>query len=65
MSRRSLVSLMAAALLCSALPAQGQELPDGEGKELVAAHCNSCHPFYARVGAGYTASRFRRISLRR
>src|SRR5438067_2637828 len=55
MSRRSLVSLMAAALLCPALPAQGQELPDGQGKELVAAHCNSCHPFYARVGAGYTA----------
>ncbi len=44
----------AAAALCFALPAWSQELPEGKGKELVAAHCNSCHPFYARVGAGYT-----------
>src|SRR5207302_548393 len=55
MSKQSLVPLMAAVLLCSASPARSQELPEGEGKELVAAHCNSCHPFYARVGAGYTA----------
>src|SRR5262249_39828608 len=43
-----------AGLLCIALPAWSQELPEGKGKELVAAHCNSCHPFQARVGAGYT-----------
>ena len=55
MSKQSLVPLMAAVLLCSASPARSQELPEGEGKELVAAQCNSCHPFYARVGAGYTA----------
>src|SRR5437899_2411702 len=51
---RRLVPVMAAALLCFALPAGSQELPEGKGKELVAAHCNSCHPFYARLGAGYT-----------
>jgi hypothetical protein len=51
----SLLSLIAATLLSLALPAQGQELPEGKGKDLVAAHCNSCHPFYARLGAGYTA----------
>jgi len=43
-----------AGLLCTASLAWGQELPEGKGKELVAAHCNSCHPFQARVGAGYT-----------
>ena len=51
---RRLVPVMAAALVCFALPAGSQELPEGKGKELVAAHCNSCHPFYARLGAGYT-----------
>src|SRR6266478_6570755 len=58
---RRLMPVMAAALLCSALPAWSQELPEGKGKELVAAHCNSCHPFYARVGAGYTAKGWRTV----
>jgi len=30
-------------------------------RELVAAHCNSCHPFHARVGAGYTAKGWRTV----
>ena len=55
------VSLMAAALLGFAFPSWSQELPNGEGKELVAAHCNSCHPFHARVGAGYTAKGWRTV----
>src|SRR6266446_3708676 len=55
MSRKSLLSLLPATLLCTALPALGQELPDGKGKEMVLAQCNSCHTFYSRVGAGYTA----------
>src|SRR5437588_13031187 len=46
--------VLAAALLCSALPAFGQALPDGAGKELAAADCNSCHTLLSRVGAGYT-----------
>jgi virginiamycin B lyase len=45
----------AACVVCFALPAVGQELPEGKGKELVAAQCNSCHTFYSRVGSGYTA----------
>src|SRR3989449_5679170 len=61
MSKNSLVSLMAAALLCSTLPAWGQELPEGSGKELVAAQCNSCHPFHARLGGGYTAQGWRTV----
>jgi virginiamycin B lyase len=45
-----------AALLCSALPSRGEELPDGKGKEMVAASCTSCHTFSSRVGAGYSAT---------
>jgi virginiamycin B lyase len=55
MSRKSLLFLLPATLLWSALPGWSQELPDGKGKEIVLAHCNSCHTFYSRVGAGYTA----------
>lgn len=61
MLKTSLLSLMAAALLGSPFPAWSQELPDGKGKDLVAAQCNSCHPFYARVGAGYTATGWRTV----
>src|SRR5260370_38419392 len=53
MSSRSCV-VLAAALLCSGFPALSQELPDGPGKELAAANCNSCHTLLSRVGAGYT-----------
>src|SRR5262245_26608353 len=59
--KNSCVSLMIAAVLGASLPAWSQELPEGEGKSLVAAHCNSCHPFYARVGAGYTADGWRTV----
>src|SRR5438128_5825187 len=53
MSDKSYV-VLTAALLCSALPAASQELPDGPGKELAAANCNACHSLLSRVGAGYT-----------
>ena len=46
---------MAAAVLCSPLLAWSQQLPEGKGKEIVQGMCNSCHPFFARVGGGYTA----------
>ncbi|MGZ5065793.1 MAG: virginiamycin B lyase family protein, partial [Usitatibacter sp.] len=52
MSKGSLLFLMS--LLPCALGAWGQELPEGPGKEMVAAHCNACHTFASRVGAGYT-----------
>ena len=55
MSRESLLFLMAAALLCSSLPAWSQNLPEGKGKEIAAAKCMSCHALEARVGNGYTA----------
>ena len=53
MSNKSCL-VLTAALLCSGLPAWSQELPDGKGKELAAANCNSCHTLLSRVGAGYT-----------
>src|SRR5712691_6438913 len=61
MRGKSLLPSMTAALLGLALPAWGQELPEGTGKDLVAAQCNSCHAFYARVGAGYTAEGWRTV----
>ena len=53
MSKTSCAVLMAA-LLCSGLPAMGQQLPGGPGKELAEANCNSCHTLLSRVGSGYT-----------
>src|SRR5207253_1604771 len=53
--------LLTAVLLAVALPVHGQELPDGKGKELVAAQCNSCHPFFARLGGGYTPEGWRTV----
>jgi len=46
--------LLAATLVAFTLPASGQELPDGPGKELAVANCNICHTLMSRVGAGYT-----------
>jgi virginiamycin B lyase len=61
MSIQSFISVVIAALLCAAMPAWSQELPDGPGKEFVAANCNSCHPFYARLGGGYTPQGWRTV----
>jgi len=55
MSKKSLLPLTAAALLCSALSAWSQNLPEGKGKEVAAAKCMSCHALEARTGNGYTA----------
>src|SRR5260221_14431783 len=52
MSKRSLLCLIS---MCCALPAWGQSLPEGKGKEIAAAKCMSCHALEARVGNGYTA----------
>src|SRR5215831_15059186 len=54
MLNRLRLLLLVLTLLCGAPSVSAQELPEGKGKGLVAAHCNSCHPFQARVGAGYT-----------
>src|SRR5437016_7973717 len=50
-----LYRFIAAALLCSVLPAWAQkDMPDAGGKALVDAQCNSCHALTARTGSGYT-----------
>src|SRR5712675_421148 len=53
--------ILTAVLLCSGLPAQSQELPDGPGKELAAANCNGCHTLLSRVGSGYTPEGWRTV----
>src|SRR5216684_1077054 len=60
MSNKSRV-ILTAVLLCSGLPAQSQELPDGPGKELAVANCNGCHTLLSRVGAGYTPEGWRTV----
>src|SRR5438445_4475424 len=61
MSKKSLASLIFAGDLCPVLPAQSQSLPDGPGKETVAAYCESCHTFFSRVGSGYTPEGWRTV----
>jgi len=61
MSTRSIIAIGTVVLLCSVTPAWSQELPDGPGKDIVAAHCNSCHPLAARVGGGYTPEGWRTV----
>ncbi len=62
MSKKSLVSLASAALLCGVLPAWAQKSASADkGKELVDAHCNSCHALTARVGSGYDAKGWRTV----
>ncbi|HTD35622.1 MAG TPA: hypothetical protein VK665_18375 [Candidatus Elarobacter sp.] len=44
MTNRSVLPLIAAALLCCAVPVRSQStLPEGPGRELVTAHCLACH----------------------
>ena len=61
MSKISILPAMGAALLGSVIPASSQGLPDGPGKETVAAYCESCHTFASRVGAGYTPDGWRTV----
>ena len=49
-----LFASLAAVLLGSAVPAWSADLPEGKGRDIVAAKCNSCHALEARVGSGYT-----------
>ncbi len=60
MSKKS-CAVLTAGLLCSGLPAMGQQLPDGPGKELAEANCNSCHTLLSRVGSGYTESGWKTV----
>ena len=52
------IASFTAVLLCSASPAFGAK-PDG--KALVDATCNTCHPLSARVGSGYTPEHWKTV----
>jgi len=43
------LGILVGALFAATLPAGAQELPEGSGKEAVAATCNTCHPLLARA----------------
>ena len=60
MSNKSCM-ILTTGLLCSTLPTWSQGLPDGKGKELAAANCESCHTLLSRVGAGYTLEGWRTV----
>jgi virginiamycin B lyase len=60
MHARYAVSLLTTVLLGPAFPAQAQDLPDGPGKPIVAAHCGGCHDIN-RVRAGYTPEGWRTV----
>jgi virginiamycin B lyase len=49
------------ALWCALIPAWGQNLPDGPGKDIVAGMCNTCHPLSARIGSGYTVDGWKTV----
>ena len=50
---RTHLPIITATLLCSAFSAGAQELPDGNGKEIVATICSGCHDIN-RIRAGYS-----------
>jgi virginiamycin B lyase len=55
MTKRFAVPLVAALLLCCALPVRSQDaaLPDGPGKEVVQTSCTACHSLSQVTRAGY------------
>ena len=65
MSSRSLLPLVAAALLgsvfSSAAQQPGQNFPEGAGKELVTGVCGGCHDIN-RLTAGYTPEGWRTVT---
>ena len=55
MSKKSLLTLMAAAFLCLVLPARSQSgLPEGNGKKTVQTFCVQCHDLNQVTRSGYT-----------
>jgi virginiamycin B lyase len=65
MSNQSILPVLAATLLCAALPAHAQQqaaadFPDGPGKEILTTTCNTCHEAN-RVRAGYTPEGWRTV----
>jgi virginiamycin B lyase len=52
-SKTCLLPIIAATLLCSTVAVRAQELPPGNGREIVAAVCGGCHDVN-RIRAGYS-----------
>ena len=60
MTRKSLLPVLTATLLCSAVPTQAQDFPDGPGKETFIQVCGACHDIN-RARAGYTPDGWRTV----
>lgn len=59
---KTLLPLIASALLSAVLPAHGQsDLPDGTGKEIVQTACAVCHELGRTFRAGYTPEAWRNV----
>jgi len=59
---KSVLPLIASALLATMLPAHSQsELPDGTGKEIVQTACIGCHELGRTLRAGYTPEEWRNV----
>src|ERR1700680_1368283 len=67
-----MVSLMVAALLCSALSSRSQtqtqsqsrpqpQLPDGNGKEIVQRACTACHALNQVTNSGHNADEWKTV----
>jgi virginiamycin B lyase len=61
MKKLGSATIIVSALLALTIPGISQELPEGKGKEVVAATCNACHPLLARVGSGYTVKGWKTV----
>jgi virginiamycin B lyase len=62
--RKAIVYLGATALACAAAPLGAQapaRLPDGNGKDAVAAYCVQCHGLNQVVSAGHTPEQWRTV----
>ena len=60
MFRKSLLSVIVAALSCAVIPAHAQDLPEGPGKETVAAVCGGCHGINV-IRGGHTPEGWRTV----
>jgi virginiamycin B lyase len=62
---KSSVAIATGIVVSFTLPVSAQDwtqrLPEGKGKETVAAACANCHEFFSRVGAGYTPEGWRTV----
>lgn len=59
---KSAISALFVSLVCCVIPVLGQDqLPDGNGKEMVATQCVQCHQLNRITRSGYTHEEWQRV----